>query len=96
MRAEHLGGAVGAERLAELVGQIIAADDDGVALAADLRGARGALGHGPERVLVELALVMQDVGQNVGHQWSPSGVRSDRERSLTDACKDAVSDACRT
>ena len=64
---EHLGGAVGAKGLAELVGQVIAADDDGVALATDLRGAGRALGDGAQRVLVELALVVQDVGQNVGH-----------------------------
>ena len=64
---EHLGGAVVAERLAQLVGQVVSADDDGVALAADLRGAGGALGHGAERVLVERALVVEDVGQDVGH-----------------------------
>ena len=67
LAAEHLGGAVGAERLAQLVGQVIAADDHGVALAADLLGARRALGHRAQRVLVELALVVEDVGQNVGH-----------------------------
>ena len=64
---EHLRGAVGAERLAEVVGQVVAADDDRVALAADVRGARRALGHGAERVLVERALVVQNVGKNVGH-----------------------------
>ena len=66
--AEHLGGAVGAERLAQLVGQVVSADDDRMALAADLRGARRPFGDGAERVLVERALVMKDVGQNVCHR----------------------------
>ena len=78
---EHLRRAVGAERLAQLVGQVIAADDDRVALAADLGGARGALGDGAERVLVELALVVEDVGQNVGHVRSASFRRARRRSS---------------
>src|ERR1700729_3672622 len=68
--AEHLGGAVGADRLAQIVGQIVAADHDGVAFAADLGCTRGALGHRPERVLVERALVMQNVDQDIRHQIS--------------------------
>ncbi len=64
---EHLGGAVRAERLAELVGEVVAADHDRVALAADLRRARGALGDGAQRVLVERALVVEDVGEDVRH-----------------------------
>ena len=68
LAAEHLLGAVGAERLAELVGQVVAADDHRVALAADLGGARGTLGDGAEGVLVERSLVVQDVGQYIGHR----------------------------
>ena len=65
--AEDLRRAVLAQGLAEVVAEIVAADNDGVALTADLLGARGALGHGAQRVLVELALVVQNVGENVSH-----------------------------
>jgi hypothetical protein len=65
--AEHLGRAVGAQRLAQLVAQVLAAEHQRVALAADLLRAGVALGHRPERVLVELAFVVKDVGEDVGH-----------------------------
>ena len=71
-RAEALGrlgpvdllGAVLAERGAQLVGQVVPADHDHAGLAAELPGEPGALGHGTERVLVELAFVMECVGED--------------------------------
>ena len=57
-------GAVLAERGAELVGEVIPADDDDAGLAAELLREPGALGHGTERVLVELALVVECVGED--------------------------------
>ena len=48
--------------------KVIPADDHRVALATDIRRACGALGDGAERVLVERALVMQHVCQNVSHR----------------------------
>jgi hypothetical protein len=65
--AEDLRRSVRAERLAEVVAQIVATDDDGVTLAADLGCPRCTLGDGAERVLVERALVVEDVGKDVGH-----------------------------
>ena len=62
-----LGRAVGADRAGELVGEVVAADDDRVALAAELGGQARALGDGAERVLVDGALVVQGVDQDVGH-----------------------------
>jgi hypothetical protein len=53
--------------LAQLVGQVVAPQYDSVAGAADVLGAGRALGHGTERVLVELALVVKDVCKNVSH-----------------------------
>ena len=65
--AVDLRGAVVAERAGELVGEVVAADDDRVALAAELGGQARALGHGAERVLVDGALVVQRVDQDVRH-----------------------------
>src|SRR4051794_31121516 len=67
LAAEDLRRAVGAEGLAEVVGEVVAADDDRVRLAADLPGQLRGLGDGAERVLVEGALVVEDVGQDVRH-----------------------------
>ena len=67
LRTEYLPGAVCAELGDQLVGQVVAADDDRVRLAANLGGARRALRDRAKRVLVEGALVVQDVDQNVGH-----------------------------
>jgi hypothetical protein len=65
--AERLRRAVVAQRGTEVVGQVVATDDDRMALAADLGGQARALGDGAERVLVDGALVVQGVDQDVGH-----------------------------
>src|SRR6185503_6069270 len=66
-----LGGAVAAERRAELVGQVVAlADHDHGGLAADLARQPGGLGDGAQRVLVELALVVECVGEDPAHARS--------------------------
>src|SRR5829696_5963911 len=62
--AVDLGRAVLAERGAELVGEIVAADDDGRGLLAQLLGELRSLGDGAERVLVELALVVKCVSKD--------------------------------
>ena len=62
--AEDLRRAVVAERGREVVGDALA-DDDRVRLAAELGGELGALGDGAERVLVERALVVERVDQDV-------------------------------
>ena len=67
LAAEDLLGAVATQRLTQLVGQVITADHDGMTVAADLGGAGGTLRDGAERVLVEGALVVEDVGKNVSH-----------------------------
>src|SRR6185436_4749698 len=64
LRAVDLGHAVLAERGAQVVGQVAAADHDGRGLAADLLGELRALGHRAERVLVELALVVKCVNED--------------------------------
>src|SRR5439155_2148744 len=58
------------ERRAEVVGQIVTADDDGVRLAAQLGRELRALGDGAQRVLVELAVFVKDVHQDVAHASS--------------------------
>ena len=68
--AVDLGGAVLAERRAEVVGEVVAADDHDGGVAADLLGQLRALGDGAERVLVELALVVKCVGQDPAHASS--------------------------
>src|SRR3954447_16435183 len=69
--AVDLGGAVGPERRAELVGQAgLVADHDDVALGVQLGGEAGALGDGAERVLVEGALVVERVDQDPAHASS--------------------------
>src|SRR6185295_5820224 len=64
LHAVHLRHAVPAERRAQVVGEVVAADHDGRGLAADLPGQLRALGHGAERVLVELALVVKCVNED--------------------------------
>src|SRR4051794_11283548 len=65
--------------LAQRVGQLVAdalADDDRVGLAAELARETGGLGHGAQRVLVEGALVVERVDQDVAHRCgSPISVR---------------------
>jgi hypothetical protein len=67
--AEDLRDAVGAERRREVVGHGLA-DDDRVGLATDLSGQLRGLRDGAERVLVDRAVVVQRVDQDVGHQIS--------------------------
>ncbi len=63
--AEDLGGAPGAERGEQVVGEAgLLADHDRVTLAAELGGEAGALGDGAERVLVERALVVERVDED--------------------------------
>src|SRR5262249_49560442 len=68
--AEDLADAVVAERRAEIVGQIVATDDDRVGLAAELRSKPAGLRDRAERVLVERALVVEHVNQDVAHASS--------------------------
>src|SRR3954451_24706433 len=69
--AQHPGGAVGAERGAQLVGQPgLVAEHERVALATDLGGQARGLGHRAERVLVEGALVVERVHQDPAHARS--------------------------
>ena len=63
---EHLLGAVVAERGRELLRDALA-DEDRVRLAAELGRQLGALGDGAERVLVDRAVVVQRVDQDVRH-----------------------------
>src|ERR687895_1192350 len=71
---EDLRGAVPAERGAQVVGQVVAvADHDGGALAAQLLCQLRALGHGAERVLVELALVVECVDEDAHLCGTPFG-----------------------
>ena len=65
--AEDLRRAVVAERRGEVVGDALA-DDDRVGLAAELARELGGLGDGAERVLVDRALVVERVDQDVGHR----------------------------
>src|SRR5215218_641694 len=67
---EDLRRAVAAQRRAEVVGQVVATDDDDSRLATDLLGELGTLGDGAERVLVEGALVVERVGQDPAHASS--------------------------
>ena len=63
--AEDLRRPVGAERGEQVVGQAgLVADDDRVAFAAELVRQASALGDGAERVLVELALVVECVDED--------------------------------
>ena len=55
------------QRGADVVAQVVAADDDRVALAADLGGQARAFGDGADRVLVDGALVVQGIDQDIGH-----------------------------
>src|SRR5207248_2309789 len=64
-----LGRAVVAERLREVVGDVLA-DHDGVCLEADVLRALGRLGDGTERGRVEGALVVEDVRQDRAHPRS--------------------------
>ena len=69
--AEHLGGAVGAERREHVVAEAgLVADHDRVTLAAELGGEASALGDGAERVLVDLPVVVQGVDENRAHASS--------------------------
>ena len=52
------------------VDEVVAADDDRVALAAQLAGEARSFGYGAQRVLVEGAVLVQDVGQDVAHDRS--------------------------
>src|SRR4051794_11566263 len=63
--AEDLRGAVAAERAAQVVAQVVAAEHEHVALAAELARQARALGHGAQGVLVELALVVEGVDEDV-------------------------------
>src|SRR5215208_112590 len=64
---EGLGGSVGTQLGDQLVGEVVAAEDERVGLAAGLAGHAGGLGDRAQGVLVEGALVVQDVDQDVGH-----------------------------
>src|SRR5689334_20642862 len=64
LRAPDLRRAVVAERGAELVAQVVAPDDDRVGLAAELLRQLTGLGDGAQGVLVELALVVKNVGED--------------------------------
>ena len=55
------------ELLTALLTLLTRLEQDRVRLAAELRGELGALGDGAERVLVDRALVVQRVDQDVGH-----------------------------
>ena len=69
--AEDLRGAEAAERGAQVVGEAgLLADDDHVALAAELARQARALGDRAERVLVEGALVVERVDQDRAHASS--------------------------
>src|SRR3954462_8018226 len=70
LRAVDLGRAVLAEPAEEVVAQVVAADDDRRGLAADLAGQLRGLGDRAEGVLVELALVVEDVGEDPTHASS--------------------------
>ncbi len=68
---EHLLGAVFAERGGQVLRDVLA-EQDRVRLAAELGGELGALGDGAERVLVDRAVVVQRVDQDVCHVSSES------------------------
>src|SRR5439155_7559804 len=69
IRNPDLRCAVLAERLREIVGDVLA-DDDRVRFGADLACELGRLGDGAERVLVELALVVEYVREDPAHPRS--------------------------
>src|SRR4051794_12866269 len=68
--AVDLRRAVLAERLDQVVGQVVAAEHERGSLAADLTGQLRGLRDGAEGVLVELALVVEDVGEDPTHASS--------------------------
>src|SRR5439155_14423890 len=78
LRAPDLRRAVLAERLREIVGDLLA-DDDRVRVGADVFRSLGGLGHRPERVLVELALVVEYVGEDPAH---PSNFLSSSQATI--------------
>ena len=63
---EHLLGAVVAERCRQVLRDVLA-EQDRVRLAAELGGELGALGDGTQGVLVDRAVVVQRVDQDVCH-----------------------------
>src|SRR3954463_3795829 len=65
LRAVDLRGPVAAQGAAEVVAQVVAAEHEHVALATELAGEARALGDGAEGVLVELALVVEGVDEDV-------------------------------
>src|SRR3979409_2012546 len=66
----HCGPAAAARRGARVVGQIFAAHDDGMRLAAELAGELGALGDGAEGILVELPVLVENVNEDIAHARS--------------------------